>query len=282
MLYKWVVEVVCPIVPLRETVKIIFHSAAGGGPAGATQVRLAQEGRELPPQFEPASLGRPLTWVRLGGGERVWGSVEFTSSCSPGSLQGTPGLEWSALNSSILKNLFRRKLEVSSWKSLGYEVWSLTNYGSGINSWFPLNWGFTSIIRQYVGLDNFEWIFLAPPSPLQRWFFPFHCYFWGWPLHSGGALPTILNTGPLQASPVSSWMEILTAGTFLILTQPRCFSAWLIFRLVNILRSRLLTLPTTDPPVPSSPSLFSENELGSTFIFGKPSAFRQIKFVLLR
>lgn len=66
-------------------------------------------------------------------------------------------------------------------------------------------------------------------------------------------------------------MDILTAETFFILTQPRCFSAWLILRLANMLVS--------SPP--TTPSLATENELGSTLILGKPEGFLQIKSELV-
>ena len=50
-------------------------------PAGSAQIRFAEEGGEIPPQFEPLlPLSRPLAGVRLGGAQRVGSSAEFASS----------------------------------------------------------------------------------------------------------------------------------------------------------------------------------------------------------
>ena len=45
-------------------------------PAGSAQIRFAEEGGEISPQFEPVvPLSRPLTRVRLGGTQRVGSSA---------------------------------------------------------------------------------------------------------------------------------------------------------------------------------------------------------------
>lgn len=78
----------CPTV--TNLIKHLTTARPTAPPAGGAEIRFAQEGGEIPPQFEPLlPLGpsRPLAGVRLGGAQRVGSSAQFPSS-SPSSSGG--------------------------------------------------------------------------------------------------------------------------------------------------------------------------------------------------
>ena len=63
---------------MRNLIKNTTQTLLSVSPAGGAEIRFAEEGGEISPQFEPLlPIGRPLAGVGLGGAERVGGSAEF-------------------------------------------------------------------------------------------------------------------------------------------------------------------------------------------------------------
>ena len=72
---------------VTNLIKYLSKVPLSAPPAGSAQIRFAEEGGEISPQFEPLlPLSRPLPGVGLGGAERVGSSAEFASSSSSGGL----------------------------------------------------------------------------------------------------------------------------------------------------------------------------------------------------
>ena len=66
---------------MRNLIKNTTQTLLSVSPAGGAEIRFAEEGGEISPQFEPLlPLSRPLAGVRLRGTQRVGSSAEFPSS----------------------------------------------------------------------------------------------------------------------------------------------------------------------------------------------------------
>ena len=81
----------CPTV--ANLIRYLSNVASHPPPAGSAEIRFAEEGGEMSPQFEPfLPVSRPLSGVGLRGAQRVGSSAQFPSSSSSPSSGGLASL----------------------------------------------------------------------------------------------------------------------------------------------------------------------------------------------